>query len=77
MPGDALVIGLAKKVKRGKASEDDAGEDEDAGMSLDEVEADAYADMVAAQEEGDEEKGRQALKDFVVACIKRQGKGDY
>jgi hypothetical protein len=45
--------------------------------SLDELEAVAYSDLVAAMESGDEEAGRAALKDFVVACIERNEGGEY
>jgi hypothetical protein len=79
MAGDALVIGLAKKVKPKKASDDEGDEAEDGGMSLDEVEDDAVDEMIEALkgDEPDRESFKSALKDFVVACVKRQGKGDY
>lgn len=44
---------------------------------LDEVESSAYADLVAAINEGDEAKGQAALKDFVTACVRREMAGEY
>ncbi len=75
-----LVIGLARKVKKPSASKEGADDDEaeEGQMSLDEVEDDAADEMVAAIDaEVDRDAFKGALKDFVVACIKRQGKGDY
>jgi hypothetical protein len=45
---------------------------------LDEVEASAWVDIKAALTEGgDDAAGQQALKDFVVACVKRQLAQEY
>lgn len=80
---DALVIGLAKKVKRGGKSSadeepaDDEGEGDDKEMSLDEAEDSAVDDLLSAIDEGDKGAAKTALRDFVKACVKRLEKGDY
>ena len=45
--------------------------------TVDDLEEAAYSDLVAAQEAGDEEAGRAALRDFVQACIQRAEEGEY
>jgi hypothetical protein len=78
---DAVVIGLAKKAKGGQKSSADEGDDsaEDAGMSLDEAEDDAVNEMAEVLNIDDEDRGKfkDALKDFVAACVKREQKGEY
>jgi hypothetical protein len=79
---DAVVIGLAKKVKRGQSSSADEGDDDaadDAGMSLDEAEDDAVGEMaeILGVEEGDRDAFKSALSDFVRACMKRGEGGEY
>lgn len=85
MGPDALVIGLAKKVKRKPKDEEEGGDEpdtegDDEGMSLDEVEGSAVSDLVEAIDgNGDNREGRikDALRDFVRACIKREEGGEY
>lgn len=79
---DAVVIGLAKKVKRGSSSSGEGpGEDdaEDEGMSLDEAEDDAVDEMIGALtgDKPDRDTFKSALRDFVKACVAREEKGGY
>ena len=80
---DALVIGLAKKVKpKGKSTSDEEGADDsgdDKEMSLDEVEDSAVDDMIAALsgDKPDREAFKTGLRDFVKACVARDEGGEY
>jgi hypothetical protein len=78
---DAVVIGLAKKVKRAAPSSgaEPEGEDEGEGMSLDEAEDDAVDELIGelGADKPDPGAVKSALHDFVEACIKRQTKGEY
>lgn len=80
MPGDALVIGLAKKVKPKGAADDaeEASEGEDTG-SIDDVEQSAAADLADALGADSDKVSaiKSALGDFVEACVKRLKGGDY
>lgn len=43
--------------------------------SYDDLESQAFSDLLAAIQSGDEEAGRAALSDFVKACIERSDTG--
>lgn len=78
---DAVVIGLAKKVKPKKAdAEEEASADEGEGeeMSLDGVEDDAVDELVGALgggEDVDRKAVKAALHDFVRACMQQHQEG--
>lgn len=61
-------MGLLMLGGKAPPAEEPTGEDEDAPGESEQDEKDAYADMMTAQQAGDEEAGRIALKRFVMAC---------